>query len=123
MFLLHIYFLYLCKVLKIRKQTYSLLLLGIFLISFGLRSVHFLEHQNEDIAVHKCENHNHSHDSEDSHDCSLCDFTLSSFTEFEFFTFEPFVSKSFNTQINTEYNGYLSTSEYRFFSLRAPPLV
>jgi len=110
-------------VLKTKIQTYSIVLLGIFLISFGLRSVHFLEHQDEVTAIHKCDKHDHTHDSDSEHDCSLCDFTLSSFTEFKFLTFEPVVSQAFNTRINAIYIEHLSTSDYRFFSLRAPPLV
>lgn len=110
--------------MKTKVQKYSLLLLGIFLISLGLRSVHFLEHHTDHTAVHKCDNHDSLHHNQDKDsDCPLCDFTLSLVTGIEFFSFELFYPDRFNTKTVSHYTSYISSSDYRFFSLRAPPMV
>jgi len=84
----------------VRRKIYSFLLVGIFAISFGLRSAHFLEHLSRDKAPHNFgKNIDKSKHTDDSHECSLCDFTLNSFTKIDFFYFEPLSLFVFNTKV------------------------
>ncbi len=109
--------------LKAKIHTYSLLLLGIFLLSFVLRAVHFLEHQLSETTTHVCAEHNTDIDASPKHDCSLCDFTLSSFTEFDFFSFTPLLLLENDAQPNLAYHQHFLSFKPIHFSLRAPPFV
>ncbi|MGE4346591.1 MAG: hypothetical protein AB7D46_04150 [Flavobacteriaceae bacterium] len=109
--------------MKKTAQITSFFFLGIFLFVILFQALHVIEHYNDEALVHTCKNHDHQHKSESSHDCPICDFTLNSFTESEFFAFNSLISKAFSDKINTEYVECLLTSEYQLFSLRAPPLV
>gem|GEM_PF-1341103 len=107
-----------------RLNIYSFLLVGMLAVSFGLRSSHFLEHLNEEKSVkYFGKNLDHSGHTDDSHDCSICDFTLSSFCKIDFFSFEPLSLDAFNTNVNTMYIGSFSCPKHNLSSLRAPPFL
>ncbi len=106
-----------------KAQRYSLLLIGIFFISFGLRSAHFLEHSPHDTALHLCDSPDAGHKHNDQEDCSICDFTLSLIIKVEPVWFEAFYPDWSNSKAESFYSSYLLSITSRLFSLRAPPLV
>jgi len=109
----------------VRKQNiYSFLLVGILAISFGFRSSHFLEHLNDEKSPkHFGKNIDNSQHTDHSHDCSLCDFTLSSFCKIDFFSFEPLYLNLFNEKPNTICVRLFSCLKHNLSSLRAPPFL
>lgn len=104
-----------------KPQKYSYILIGIFLISFGLRSAHFLEHFSEHTPCTDIELH-HEHNQEEEN-CSLCDFMLSMIIEVKPLSFDFFYPDWRKSLQDGGYVSLLSTDSSCYFSLRAPPLV
>ncbi|MFA7446299.1 MAG: hypothetical protein WCY89_10160 [Flavobacteriaceae bacterium] len=106
--------------MKTKPQQISVFLLGIFLFVIGFKSLHVVEHYQEDLKEHKCSNHKHTSQKED---CSICDFTFSAATDITIFSFDSFHPLLINTKVTAISNAVIATSYTKYFSLRAPPIL